>query len=53
LFLDVWGQKGILRDEIEIAAYESGFDGFVNPGNKLKSIIKDPEIYYECDVLYY
>ncbi|HPB34065.1 MAG TPA: radical SAM protein [Caldisericia bacterium] len=45
--------KGILRDEIEITAYESGFDGFVNPGNKLKSIIKDPEIYYECDVLYY
>jgi len=45
--------KDKLRDEIEIAAYESGFNGFVNPGNRLKNIVKEPEIHYECDVLYY
>lgn len=45
--------KDKLRDEIEIIALESGFNGFVNPGNRLKNLIKNPEIYYECDVLYY
>lgn len=45
--------KNYFRDEIEIAAYEIGFNGFVNPGTKLKKLVKDPEIYYECDVLYY
>lgn len=45
--------KDIIRDEIEISAFESGFNGFVNPGSKLKNLVKEPEIYYECDVLYY
>ncbi|MDI6860953.1 MAG: radical SAM protein [Caldisericia bacterium] len=45
--------KGEIKDEIEIAAFESGFIGFVNPQDKLKNLIKDPEIYYECDALYY
>lgn len=45
--------KDKLRDEIEIIAYESGFSGFVNPGVKLQSIIINPKIYYECDVLHY
>jgi uncharacterized radical SAM superfamily protein len=45
--------KGEIKDEIEIAAFESGFDGFVNPQERLKKLVKDPEIYYECDAFYY
>lgn len=45
--------KGEIKDQIELAALESGFTGFVNPQNKIKNIVKDPEIYYECDALYY
>ncbi|MCX8095474.1 MAG: radical SAM protein [Caldisericia bacterium] len=45
--------KGEIKDEIELAAFESGFIGFVNPQNKLKNLVKDPEVYYECDALYY
>lgn len=45
--------KGEIKDEIELAAFESGFTGFVNPQKKLKEKVVDPEIYYECDALYY
>ncbi len=45
--------KGEIKDLIEIAALECGFTGFVNPQEKLKNLVKEPEIYYECDALYY
>jgi len=53
LVLGCMRPKDKFRDEIEKIALESGFNGFVNPGNELKKIVKSPEIYYECDVLYY
>jgi len=44
--------KGKYRDELDVMAYEVGFTGFVNPSQPLKKMIKDPEVHYECGILY-
>jgi len=52
LYLGCMRPKGKYRDELDVMAYEVGFTGFVNPSQPLKKMVKDPEVYYECGILY-